>query len=143
MHHPFFQHTAAARLAQIPSNDPHSQIAAPQTHHHFVLKRIRKSEGNLAAMSIKEAPHIPKPIFRCVCVCVCCFGVCSVCGSALYKFRLAAMSIKEAPHIPKPVFRCVRLHVCSPHAVCIRGWGVYAVFNRLVHDMQASSWEAS
>ena len=35
-----------------------------ETHHHFVLKRIRKSEGDLAAASVREAPDIPKPVFR-------------------------------------------------------------------------------
>ena len=35
-----------------------------ETHHHFVLKRIRKSEGDLAAAAVVEAPHIAKPVFR-------------------------------------------------------------------------------
>lgn len=35
-----------------------------ETHHHHVLKRIRTTEGDLAALSIKEAPQIQTPKFR-------------------------------------------------------------------------------
>lgn len=48
------------RAPSPPDNTPHP----PPPHTQFVLKRIRTHEGDLAADSIREAPHIPAPVFN-------------------------------------------------------------------------------